>query len=427
MANGLFGAGTNSLFLALGLVLCAAVGYFLGSVNSAIIISKIRYRQDIRQYGSKNAGMTNMLRTYGKSAAAMTLLGDVAKAVIACLIGKLLLGESGGYVAGFFCIIGHVFPIYYGFKGGKGVLTLASMVLVMNWQTFLVLFTLFILIVSCTKYISLGSVMCALLYPIVLSKFAEPNIFGVVVSILVAILVTVMHRSNIKRLLDGNENKLKLGKEKVKTWKLVLLNAVIICITFALILTDIVSSSGMTERKNKAVEYGDYYISELQLRYLYIKSAKDFLSDPANSSDEIVKNYDPEKKLDEQNIKDGVTYADFFMEAATESAGELMILYKEAKTAGVDVSSSDERCLAEFNKMREDFSAGDSFGRYINRTYGKGVGESDIRSIILSQVTVDDYIKSVGEEKAAEIVKQNENSVTVDKNDTEKIIKGDYI
>ena len=425
MANGLFGAGTSSLFLALGLVLCAAVGYFLGSVNSAIIISKVRYRQDIRHYGSKNAGMTNMLRTYGKSAALMTLLGDVAKAVIACCIGRLLLGESGGYVAGFFCIIGHVFPIYYGFKGGKGVLTLASMVLVMNWQTFLVLFTLFVLIVSCTKYISLGSVMCALLYPIVLSKFAEPNIFGVVVSILVAILVTVMHRSNIKRLLDGNENKLNLGK--VKVWKLVLLNAVIICITFALIFTDIVSSSGMNERKNKALEYGDHYISELQLRYLYVKSAKDFLSDPANSSDDIVKNYDPEKKLDEQSVKDGVTYADFFMEKATKSAGELMILYKEAKTAGVDVSSSDERCLAEFNKMREDFSAGDSFGRYINRTYGKGVGESDIRSIILSQVTVDDYIKSVGEEKAAEIVKQNENSVTVDKNDTEKIIKGDYI
>ena len=115
------------------------------------------------------------------------------------------------------------------------------------------------------------------------------------------------------------------------------------------------------------------------------------------------------------------------MEKATKSAGELMILYKEAKTAGVDVSSTDERCLAEFNKMREDFSAGDSFGRYINRTYGKGVGESDIRSIILSQVTVGDYIKSVGEEKADEIVKQNANSVTVDKNDTEKIIKGDYI
>lgn len=427
MGNGFFGSGSNTLFLALGLVLCAAIGYFLGSVNSAIIISKVRYRQDIRNYGSKNAGMTNMLRTYGKGAAVMTLLGDVAKAVIACLIGKLLLGESGGYIAGFFCIIGHVFPIYYGFKGGKGVLTLAAMVLMMNWQTFLVLFTLFILIVSFSKYISLGSVMCALLYPIVLSKFAEPNIFGAVVSILVAVLVTVMHRSNIKRLLAGEENKLSLGKNPIKKWKLVLLNVVIIGITFALIFTDIVSSSGMMERKNKAVTYGDYYISELQLRYLYIKSANDFLNDPDNAALDMVKNYDPEKKLDEQTVEDGMTYADFFMELATDTAGDLIVLYKAAKDSGIEVSSTDERCLAEFDKMREDFIDGDSYGRYINRTYGKGVGESDIRNIIVAQVTVMDYIEAKGEETAVEELEKNKPSVVVDEKDTEKIINGDHI
>ena len=425
MSNGLFGSGSGSLVLALGLILCAAAGYFLGSVNSAIIVSKLKFGQDIRKFGSGNAGMTNMLRTYGKGAAGLTLLGDVLKTVIGCLIGLFLLGESGGYVAGFFCIIGHVFPIYYGFKGGKGVLALATMVCVLNWQTFLVLFTLFVLIVSCTKYISLGSVMCALLYPIVLSKFAEPNIFATVVSMIVAILVTVMHRSNIKRLLDGEENKLKLGKEPVKTWKLVVLNAVIVCITLGAILLDITSSSGMTERKNPAVSYGDYYISELQLRYMYVKTADDFLSDPANAEADIVKNYDKTKKLDEQSIN-GQTYAEYFMDIATDEASRLMILFAEAKKAGVEVSPTDDRCLAEFSEMSKNFIQGDSYGRYINRTYGKGVGESDIRNIIISQFTVEDYIRSVGEKTADDAVKNNLSSVQIDKEDTEKIINGDY-
>ncbi len=425
MSNGLFGSGSGSLVLALGLTLCAAAGYFLGSINSAIIVSKAKYNQDIRKFGSGNAGMTNMLRTYGKGAAGLTLLGDVLKTVIGCLVGLLLLGESGGYVAGFFCIIGHVFPIYYGFKGGKGVLALATMVCVLNWQTFLVLFTLFVLIVSCTKYISLGSVMCSLLYPIVLSKFAEPNIFATVVSMIVAILVTVMHRSNIKRLLEGEENKLKLGKTPVKTWKLVVLNIVIVGITIGALLLDITLSSGMQERKNPAVSYGDYYISELQLRYMYVKAADDFLCDPANAENDIVKNYDKTKKLDEQSIN-GKTYADYFMEMATDEASRLMILYSEAKKAGIEVSKTDDRCLGEFAKMSENFIQGDSYGRYINRVYGKGVGESDIRNIIISQFTVKDYITSVGEETAENTVEKNLSSVTVDKEDTEKIIKGDY-
>ena len=425
MSNGVFGSGSDTLMLALGLILCAASGYFLGALNSAIIVSKLKYGQDIRNFGSGNAGMTNMLRTYGKGAAGLTLLGDVLKTVIGCLIGLLLLGESGGYVAGFFCIIGHVFPIYYDFKGGKGVLALATMVCMLNWQTFLVLFMLFILIVSFTKYISLGSVMCSLLYPIVLSKFAEPNIFATIVSITVAILVTVMHRANIKRLLDGEENKLKLGKTPVKTWKLVVLNGVIICITLGAILLDITFSSGMIERKNPAVSYGDYYISELQLRYMYVKAADDFLSDPANAETDIVKNYDGTKKLDEQSIN-GKTYAEYFMDIATEEASRLMILYAEARSAGIEVSKTDDRCLSEFAKMSENFIQGDSYGRYINRTYGKGVGENDIRNIIISQFTVKDYIKSVGEESAEETVKKNLSNVQTDNEDTKKIIEGDY-
>jgi glycerol-3-phosphate acyltransferase PlsY len=102
-------------------VLCMTVSYLLGSLNFAIIISGKTYRQDIRNHGSKNAGMTNMMRTYGKKAAALTLLGDMLKAVVSCLIGYALIGQLGAYIAGLFCMIGHIFPVFYRFKGGKGV------------------------------------------------------------------------------------------------------------------------------------------------------------------------------------------------------------------------------------------------------------------------------------------------------------------
>ena len=155
-------------------VLCYLVtvvaAYLLGSLNFAIIISGKQYRQDIRNFGSKNAGMTNMMRTYGKKAAGLTLLGDALKAVASCLIGYLLLGQMGAYVAGLFCIIGHMFPIYYRFKGGKGVVTAAVTVLMCNPFVFLILFVMFVVIVLCTKYISLGSVLCMLLYPILLDR-----------------------------------------------------------------------------------------------------------------------------------------------------------------------------------------------------------------------------------------------------------------
>ena len=126
----------------LAIILCAAIAYFLGSLNFAIIISKYKFHDDIRNYGSGNGGLTNMMRTYGKKAAAFTLLGDVMKAVVSVLLGMLIAGESGAYLAGFFCVFGHSFPIYYGFKGGKGVLTTAAMVLCLDPLVFLILFIL---------------------------------------------------------------------------------------------------------------------------------------------------------------------------------------------------------------------------------------------------------------------------------------------
>lgn len=189
--------------------------YLCGSLNFAIIISGKQYRQDIRNFGSKNAGMTNMMRTYGKKAAGLTLLGDALKAVVACLLGYALLGQMGAYIAGLFCIIGHMFPLYYRFKGGKGVVTAAVTVLMCNPFVFLILFVLFVVIVLCTKYISLGSVMCMLLYPILLDRI-DRWLFGgapyVWIAALMTVLVVVKHWENIKRLSQGKESKFSFKK-----------------------------------------------------------------------------------------------------------------------------------------------------------------------------------------------------------------------
>ena len=142
--------------------------YLLGSINSAIIVSKLLYRDDIRKHGSGNPGLTNMFRTYGKGGAGLTLLGDVSKNVLAILIAGILFGfnyvggisDSDGYcyMAGLFAIVGHMFPLYYKFKGGKGVLSTATVALILAPIPFAILFALFALIVAISKYVSLGSV-----------------------------------------------------------------------------------------------------------------------------------------------------------------------------------------------------------------------------------------------------------------------------
>lgn len=203
----------------LSVVLVAVIAYLLGSLNFAIIISGKKYKDDIRSYGSKNAGMTNMMRTYGKSAAGLTLLGDALKAVVSCFVGYAVFGEIGAYIAGLFCMIGHMFPLYYGFRGGKGVVTAAATILVCNPYVFIILFALFAILVLSTKYISLGSVMCMLLYPLVLDRISrlgqngQPPHFVVIVSaLLMTALVVFKHKENIGRLLKGQENKFSFKK-----------------------------------------------------------------------------------------------------------------------------------------------------------------------------------------------------------------------
>ena len=218
-----WGETTQVVVYGLAVAAVAAAAYFLGSLNFAIIISSKQYNQDIRNYGSNNAGMTNMMRTYGKKAAALTLIGDALKAVVSCAIGYIILGQIGAYIAGLFCIVGHIFPVYYKFKGGKGVVTAGITILMCNPIVFLIVITIFIIIVAFTRYISLGSVMSILLYPIILDRIdrlipiwgvyeeTEGSI-GVIFAVIMAILIVFKHWSNIKRLFNGTESKFSFKK-----------------------------------------------------------------------------------------------------------------------------------------------------------------------------------------------------------------------
>lgn len=206
--------GGNLWIWILGLILCGILSYLLGSLNFGIIVSRLAYKDDVRNYGSGNAGMTNMLRTYGKGAAVVTLLCDAAKAAIAILvIGRMSAGFWGAYTAGLCCIIGHAYPIFFGFKGGKGVVTTAVMVLCLDPIVFATLIIIFVIIVATTKYISLGSCICAMIYPLVLHRMTGSG-FHILIATAVAAFIIYLHRSNIKRLREGTENKVSFKSKK---------------------------------------------------------------------------------------------------------------------------------------------------------------------------------------------------------------------
>ena len=208
--------------MAIAIIVVAVISYLIGSINFAVLLSKKMAGFDVRTKGSGNAGSTNMLRSVGKKAAALTLVFDILKGVIAIfiawLIGKIpdLDASVLVQIAGIFSIIGHTFPIFYGFKGGKGVATSLGVLLVTNWNIGLVclLFALFLMAV--TRWVSLGSIAAAVLFPILVifmpstAYIAEGNYIAF--SIILALIVIFNHRENVKRLLQGKENKLSFKK-----------------------------------------------------------------------------------------------------------------------------------------------------------------------------------------------------------------------
>lgn len=216
------GNTTASGLLLIGVaVICAVIAYLLGSINPAIILSNKMYKDDIRNHGSGNAGSTNVMRTFGKKMAALIFVLDLLKAVIACIIGKLLLTTMGGAIGGLFVIVGHTAPIFYKFKGGKGAACLAGVALSLSLWSFLILLPTFILIVLMSRYVSLGSVMVSMLFPVIHRAFyvndAHPDEgWTLLASILIMAIVVFMHRENIKRLMNGNESKISFSSKKKK-------------------------------------------------------------------------------------------------------------------------------------------------------------------------------------------------------------------
>lgn len=211
------------LMLLLAVALCIASGYLLGSINSAIIISTKKFGSDIRNHGSGNAGMTNMFRTFGKKGGFLTLFGDVAKTIAPIILGYLFLGYDGSYLAGLFVVLGHCFPVYYKFKGGKGVLAMFAMMFMCDLPVFAMMIVVFAIILIGARLVSLASVMTAFLLPIFIDIWYT-LIYGdgaaagirIPVAFLVTLTVVLLHIPNLKRIMNRQEPRAKMPWEKKK-------------------------------------------------------------------------------------------------------------------------------------------------------------------------------------------------------------------
>lgn len=245
-------------------ILFAFVAYLLGSINFAILITKKYTGEDIRSKGSQNAGMTNVMRTVGAKAGVITLIGDAIKAFVAVVLGKYLMplvincfiadgmtvsdmisnGEYsffatpvfGAYLCGFFVVLGHILPLFFKFKGGKGIVTIISAILIINWKIFLALLIFWLIIFLISKIISLASVLSAVIYPFITfftCRFlSDPSLkefegmktffgldfiwFETIMSTIFALIIIYKHRSNIQRLLKGEEKRLTVNRSNKK-------------------------------------------------------------------------------------------------------------------------------------------------------------------------------------------------------------------
>ncbi len=198
-------------------LLVALVSYLLGCLNGAIFSSKLMSKQDVRDYGSKNAGLTNYLRTFGARGFWLVVLVDGLKGVLSGYIAMMLCGplglrNEGVMLSVVFCIIGHCFPVFFDFKGGKGVLTSLFTVLFFDWSIAVVILAVFALTFVLSKIISLSSVFAALSFPIFVLAFRY-NTAIVLMALVAGGLVVFMHRENIKRILSGTEKKFQIKKK----------------------------------------------------------------------------------------------------------------------------------------------------------------------------------------------------------------------
>lgn len=212
------------------LIFTVVFSYLIGSVNSAITVCKVSKKDDIRNHGSKNAGLTNMLRVYGKNAALATLLCDLAKGVVAVVVCRLVVTRALdvtffnnklfiGYIAGLFVMLGHIFPVFYGFHGGKGVLIAATTLIAIDPLTCLFAVIVFAIVLVITRYVSVSSISAAVSYPIFTIiiqslRHIDGAWQNMIMACVIAIMIIYMHKSNIKRLREGTENKFSFGSKK---------------------------------------------------------------------------------------------------------------------------------------------------------------------------------------------------------------------
>lgn len=190
----------------------AAASYLLGSINTAIIYTCTVHRRDVRESGSKNAGATNAARVFGVKAGVITLAGDFVKTALALLLGSLLLGQTGVLVAAMACMIGHCFPVYYRFRGGKGVAVGAAIALLLSPRAFGVMLATFLLAFLFTHRISVCSMAGAIMFPVSLLVFGERDVLTLVCAGFVTAMVWLMHRENLKRLAAGTEPEFTFGQ-----------------------------------------------------------------------------------------------------------------------------------------------------------------------------------------------------------------------
>lgn len=201
-------------------VLIAALAYFCGCFNGAVIVSKYILRDDVRNHGSGNAGLTNFYRTFGGPLTAVVILTDVLKAVLAVWLATDIINAPAEavtlakYWAGLFCLLGHMYPCMFQFKGGKGILSGGTIALMLNWKLALLVWGSFLIPAAVTRYVSLGSVLAAAAFPVGTWLFVSHDPVIMAFAAFLGILVIWMHRGNIKRLLRGEENRLSFHKKK---------------------------------------------------------------------------------------------------------------------------------------------------------------------------------------------------------------------
>ena len=197
-------------------IITVVAGYLLGNLNGAVLISHL-LGDDVRSHGSGNAGLTNFIRNYGAGRALAVILIDAGKAVVGCVLGGLLLNatlgfQTGAILGGTGVILGHVFPVFLGFKGGKGILSGLFIALVTDWRVALIILAVFAVAYFSTQYVSLGSVLAAIAFSVSFAVLHRDTPVLMICGVLVGALAAVMHWKNIVRLVKGQERKTNLFK-----------------------------------------------------------------------------------------------------------------------------------------------------------------------------------------------------------------------